>query len=279
MADSLQSQIKRARRPVAGAAALRLRRLARAAHAADDHPAGRRRALRPARGLPAGHRAHGRAAAHPDAALRAAARRPARDQPVRRRFGAARDRTAQPRAPRRGLDRRDGARSPSRRARTSGSSPPAATPTPRSTRVASAASCATCSATPSSTARAGPIVVTVDSNEQAVALSVRDYGLGMSEARRAARVRPVLARRPVPQAHHRRHRARAWPSRSRTPQLHGGTLELWSKAGRRHLLPAHPAPRPRRAVHPLAAPAAAGGRRRRTARDTGCRPPRRRSGV
>ena len=36
-------------RALAGAAALRLRRLARAAHAAHDHPPGRRRALRPAR--------------------------------------------------------------------------------------------------------------------------------------------------------------------------------------------------------------------------------------
>ena len=63
-----------ARDPVAAAAALRLRRVARAAHAAHDHPAGRRRDLRPARVLPTRDRAHGRAAAHPDRALRPPAR-------------------------------------------------------------------------------------------------------------------------------------------------------------------------------------------------------------
>ena len=46
------------------------------------------------------------------------------------------------------------------------------------TRGASGASSATCSATRSSTARGRPIVVTVDSNESAVALAVRDYGSG-----------------------------------------------------------------------------------------------------
>lgn len=75
-----------------------------------------------------------------------------------------------------------------------------------------------------------PIVVTVDSNEQAVALSVRDYGHGMSDAD-AQRVFDRFWR--------------ADPSRKRTiggtglglaialedAQLHGGTLELWSKEG------------------------------------------------
>lgn len=75
-----------------------------------------------------------------------------------------------------------------------------------------------------------PIVVTVDSNEQAVALSVRDYGHGMSE---------VDAQRVFDRFW------RADPSRKRTiggtglglaialedAQLHGGTLELWSKEG------------------------------------------------
>jgi two-component system sensor histidine kinase MtrB len=75
-----------------------------------------------------------------------------------------------------------------------------------------------------------PIVVTVDSNEQAVALSVRDYGHGMTEqdAQRAF--------------------DRFWradPSRKRTiggtglglaialedAQLHGGSLEVWSQVG------------------------------------------------
>ncbi|MET1053351.1 MAG: MtrAB system histidine kinase MtrB [Mycetocola sp.] len=75
-----------------------------------------------------------------------------------------------------------------------------------------------------------PIVVTVDSNEQAVALSVRDYGHGMTEAD-AQRVFDRFWR--------------ADPSRKRTiggtglglaialedAQLHGGTLELWSRVG------------------------------------------------
>ena len=53
-----------------------------------------------------------------------------------------------------------------------------------------------------------PIVVTVDSDQQAVALGVRDYGLGMTPAGRRARVRPVLAGRPVAHADDRRHRPR-----------------------------------------------------------------------
>lgn len=76
-----------------------------------------------------------------------------------------------------------------------------------------------------------PIVVTVDSNQQAVALSVRDFGLGMSEAD-AERVFDRFWR--------------ADPSRKRTiggtglglsialgdARLHGGTLEVWSELGR-----------------------------------------------
>jgi two-component system sensor histidine kinase MtrB len=75
-----------------------------------------------------------------------------------------------------------------------------------------------------------PIVVTVDSNEQAVALSVRDYGHGMTEAD-AQRVFDRFWR--------------ADPSRKRTiggtglglaialedAQLHGGSLEVWSRVG------------------------------------------------
>ncbi|MET0843927.1 MAG: MtrAB system histidine kinase MtrB [Mycetocola sp.] len=75
-----------------------------------------------------------------------------------------------------------------------------------------------------------PIVVTVDSNEQAVALSVRDYGHGMTE-QEAQRAFDRFWR--------------ADPSRKRTiggtglglaialedAQLHGGSLELWSQVG------------------------------------------------
>ncbi|WP_253376040.1 MtrAB system histidine kinase MtrB [Okibacterium sp. HSC-33S16] len=75
-----------------------------------------------------------------------------------------------------------------------------------------------------------PIVVTVDSNERAVALTVRDYGLGMTEAD-SERVFDRFWR--------------ADPSRKRTiggtglglaialedAQLHGGTLDLWTRVG------------------------------------------------
>ncbi|MGV9195166.1 MtrAB system histidine kinase MtrB [Microbacterium sp. MC2] len=76
-----------------------------------------------------------------------------------------------------------------------------------------------------------PVVVTVDSNQQAVALGVRDYGLGMS-AEAAERVFDRFWR--------------ADPSRKRTlggtglglsialgdARLHGGMLEVWSEPGR-----------------------------------------------
>ncbi|WP_298743265.1 MtrAB system histidine kinase MtrB [uncultured Microbacterium sp.] len=76
-----------------------------------------------------------------------------------------------------------------------------------------------------------PIVVTVDSNQRAVALGVRDFGLGMSSAD-AERVFDRFWR--------------ADPSRKRTiggtglglsialgdARLHGGTLAVWSEAGR-----------------------------------------------
>ena len=75
-----------------------------------------------------------------------------------------------------------------------------------------------------------PIVVTVDSNERAVALTVRDYGLGMTEEE-SERVFDRFWR--------------ADPSRKRTiggtglglaialedAQLHGGTLDLWTRVG------------------------------------------------
>ncbi len=76
-----------------------------------------------------------------------------------------------------------------------------------------------------------PIVITVDSNQRAVALGVRDFGLGMS----AAQAERVFDRF-----------WRADPSRKRTiggtglglsialgdAHLHGGTLAVWSEPGR-----------------------------------------------
>ncbi|MFK4729821.1 MtrAB system histidine kinase MtrB [Agromyces mediolanus] len=75
-----------------------------------------------------------------------------------------------------------------------------------------------------------PIVIAVDSNEQAVALSVRDYGLGMSEEE---------------QSHVFDRFWRADPSRTRTiggtglglaisledAVAHGGALDVWSRPG------------------------------------------------
>ena len=75
-----------------------------------------------------------------------------------------------------------------------------------------------------------PIVVAVDSNETAIAMSVRDYGLGMSEEE-AARVFDRFWR--------------ADPSRTRTiggtglglaisledAVAHGGMLDVWSRPG------------------------------------------------
>ncbi|WP_241972717.1 ATP-binding protein [Cryobacterium cryoconiti] len=75
-----------------------------------------------------------------------------------------------------------------------------------------------------------PIIVSVDSNESAVALSVRDYGLGMSQAE---------------MAHVFDRFWRADPSRKRTiggtglglsisledASVHGGWLQVWSHPG------------------------------------------------
>ncbi len=76
-----------ARGSVAAAATFRQRRLARAAHAADDDPDGRRPHPRLPGRLRPGRLPLGRAAAPRAGPVRGAARRPARDQPVRRRRG------------------------------------------------------------------------------------------------------------------------------------------------------------------------------------------------
>ena len=114
------------------------------------------------------------------AALRDPARRPARDEPLRR------GRRASSRSSRRTsfasskTRSRRSSRSPTSKAPSSGWSPPAGTSRPTSTRAASAASCRTCSATRSSTARRKPIDVYVDSDADAVAIAVRDHGIGMA---------------------------------------------------------------------------------------------------
>ena len=83
----------------------------------------------------------------------------------RARRGAARRRD---RAPPRRRDRHPAAARPHRGGRS-----------PRSTRAASSASCATCSPTRSTTARAAPIEVRVAADDHAVAVVVRDHGVGL----------------------------------------------------------------------------------------------------
>ena len=62
-----------------------------------------------------------------------------------------------------------------------------------------------------------PIEITLAANRTAAAVTVRDFGVGPELGRRPARLRPVLAGRPVAGAHRRRQRARACRSASRTP--------------------------------------------------------------
>ena len=97
-----------ARGAVPRPAPVRGRRQPRAAHAAHDGADGRRRAVRRA---PLVRRSHGtvrRAAADPARPVRAAAHRPARDQPVRRGSGGARARSGRPRRGRAPGHRRHG---------------------------------------------------------------------------------------------------------------------------------------------------------------------------
>ena len=128
---------------LAGAAHLRLRRLPRAAHAADHGADGRRRAARRPGELRPRHRAGGRAAADRARPVREPARRPARDQPLRRGRRRARPRGHQPRrrrAPGGGQRRADGAA-----ARGAAVDPSTrACSWPRSTYAGSSGSCATC---------------------------------------------------------------------------------------------------------------------------------------
>ncbi len=95
----------------------------------------------------------------------------------------------------------------------------------------SSASCATCCSTRSSTARAGDIVVTLGADRDAVAVAVRDHGVGPAAGRGEHGLRPLLAGRPVAGPHHRRHRPRAWRSPARTRMLHGGWLQAWGAPG------------------------------------------------
>ena len=113
---------------------------------------------------------------------------------------------------------------------TCGWSPPAGTSTRRSTPAASVASCATWSATRSSTARGDRSWSPSTATRRAIAIAVRDNGIGMDEAD-AARVFDRFWR--------------ADPSRKRTiggtglglsiasedAALHDGVLQVWSRKG------------------------------------------------
>ena len=141
--------------------------------------------------------------------------RPARDQPLRRRFGAARTRADEPRAPRRGRHRVDAAarrtarhRRAARRARRllagrDGSAPhPAHRAQPARQR---------------DRARRGTPDRRHGRQQPAGRRARRARLRPRHEARRRrARLRPLLAGRPVAHAHDRRHRPRACRSRSAT---------------------------------------------------------------
>ena len=112
MAASLQEQITAARHPVPDAAALRLRRLPRAAHPAHHRADGRRSPLRRTRGLRPHQQALRGTALQPGGAVPVPAGRPAGDLPLRRRRRHARRRTRRHRAARGACDgrRRPGGR-------------------------------------------------------------------------------------------------------------------------------------------------------------------------
>ena len=228
MADSLQSQIKE----LADLSEVQQRFVSDVSHElrtpSDHHPPGRRRALRPARLVHPRRRAHGRAPAHPGRAVRGAPGRPARDQPVRRRIRRPRARADEPRPPRGGCRREHARRWPSATAANCSSSPRAATSTslvdPR--RIRRILRNLLGNAIEHGEQR--PIIVSVDSNATAVAIGVRDYGIGMT-AEAADHVFDRFWR--------------ADPSRQRTiggtglglaialedAVVHGGAIEVWSQ--------------------------------------------------
>ena len=219
-----------ARGALPAAAAVHLRRLPRAAHPADDRADGRRRAARGARGTSTPHVARGRAAAGRARPLRGPAHRPAGDQPVRRRRRRARRRDATSATSRRVVEATEPlAERHGVRVVVDG---PDHACSPRSTPVGSSGSCATWSATPSSTAsRAGR------------------PRRGPARRRRRGRGRRARLRRRASSPRRRHVFDRFWradPSRVRTvggtglglsisledARLHGGWLQVWGQPGR-----------------------------------------------
>ena len=226
---------------------------------ADHRADGRRRAARRARRLRPDDRAGRRAAADRARPVRDAAGRPARDQPLRRRRRGARGRRRQPRRRRAPGRRRHPRRWPSSAAAGSMVEAPdhpclAEADVRRVERivrnlVTNAIDHAESGAT--STIR-------VAGDEQAAAIAVRDYGVGLAAGGVGDGLQPVLARRPGPGPHQRRHR----PGAVDLARGHPPARRLAAGVGaarRGRPVPAHAAaPGRRRAA---AQPAAAGARR------------------
>ena len=235
-------QDPRARGALPRAAAVRLRRVARAAHAADHRPDGRRPALR-ARGelRPGGGRSR-RAAAEPAGPVRVAARRPAGDQPVRRGRRRAGRRARRPARP--GPAGRPTTRSrwPSARAAGSSSRLPATGLRRRGgPRAGSSGSCATSLVNAVEHGEGKDVVVTVGQRQR------RGRGRRPRLRRRAAARRGSswsstgsggpTRRAPAPPAAP----ASAWPSRSRTPGCTAAGCRPGASRGKGVGVPADPA--------------------------------------
>ncbi len=89
------------------------------------------------------------------------------------------------------------------------------------------------------------VVLQVAGDDQAAAIAVRDYGVGLGARRVGDGVQPVLARRPGPCAHQRRHRPRALDLDGGHPPARRLAAGV-GPAGRGLAVPAHPAPPGRR---------------------------------
>ena len=124
----------------------------------------------------------------------------------------------------------------------------------------SSGSCATCSATPWTTGRGKPVIVTVGYDDDAVAITVRDHGVGLRPGEAGAGLQPLLARRHLAQSAHRRHRPRPGDlarGRAAARRLAAGVGRAWP----RRAVPPHP-PAPCRAHADALAAAARSGRDR-----------------
>ena len=107
-------------------------------------------------------------------------------------------------------------------------------------------------------AEGSTVEVTVGADAHAVAVTVRDRGVGMTPGRGRARVRPVLARRPRACPHDGRHRPRAGDLAGGRPPARRLARGVGPARPRREL-PAH-APAPRGDPADRVTPAAAAGR-------------------